>query len=150
LKLPVKKNIIVRSGKTIGEAKHESGFKDCYSELNRLAQINPGEEISFMLSREDIKNYSRKPSEILKASMGLNINLEGKIEGYKIYNIPSGHVFRGFKLENGDIVKRVNGMPLNDIKRMLDIWNSILDYEKITVDIDRKGIILTYKFIIRN
>jgi general secretion pathway protein C len=50
----------------------------------------------------------------------------------------------------GDIIKRVNGMPLNDTEKMLEIWGSVKSATKITIDLERSGKILTYEFLIRN
>jgi len=76
--------------------------------------------------------------------------VDGKIEGYKLYQVARSHIFYSLGARGGDIIKRVNGMPLNDTEKMLEIWSSVKTATKITVDLERSGKIITYEFLIRN
>jgi general secretion pathway protein C len=76
--------------------------------------------------------------------------VDGKIEGYKLYQVARSHIFYSLGARGGDIIKRVNGMPLNDTEKMLEIWGSVKSATKITIDLERSGKILTYEFLIRN
>ena len=102
------------------------------------------------LSRTDIDRILRNPVSIYEnAKFGPNLE-NGKISGMKIYQVARTHIFSQLGAENGDIIKRVNGMPLGETEKMLEIWSAIKVAQKIQVDLDRKGEIHTYTFLVRN
>jgi general secretion pathway protein C len=103
-----------------------------------------------VLSREDVNRKLKDPNTIYKnARFGPHL-VDGKIEGYKLYQVAKDHVFYALGARSGDIIRRVNGMPLNETEKMLEIWSSVKQAPKITVDLERQGKIITYEFIIRN
>jgi general secretion pathway protein C len=106
--------------------------------------------IQKVLSREDVNLKLKDPNAIYKnARFGPHL-VDGKIEGYKLYQVAKDHIFYALGARSGDIVRRVNGMPLNETEKMLEIWSSVKQASKITVDLERQGKIITYEFIIRN
>lgn len=144
-------NLKIEIGQSIREA------KAVYDEMmkNKNVAIDDGvgpsaETKTIPLSRTDFEKYMKNPADLYKdARFGPNL-VNGKIDGYKIYQVAVSHIFYQLGARNGDIVKRVNGMPLNETEKMLEIWAAVKNAQKVTVDIDRKGKIITYDFHIRN
>lgn len=134
-------------GETPAQAKERIRPKD----MNGTVSLGPSSQtVQKVLSREDVNRKLKDPNTIYKnARFGPHL-VDGKIEGYKIYQVAKDHVFYSLGARSGDVVKRVNGMPLNETEKMLEIWGSIKQAPKITVDLERQGKIITYEFIIRN
>jgi general secretion pathway protein C len=142
-----KLNLKVLIGETIAQAKERVKDKDTVEEAQ---QLTSSQTIQKVLSREDVNRKLKDPNVIYKdARFGPHL-VDGKIEGYKLYQVARSHIFYSLGARGGDIIKRVNGMPLNETEKMLEIWGSVKSASKITVDIDRKGKIITYEFLIRN
>ncbi|MBE7411329.1 MAG: general secretion pathway protein GspC [Leptospiraceae bacterium] len=140
-------NLKVEIGETIQVARQRVTGKAESTPKDELASTGTVKKI---LSREDVNAKLKDPALIYKdAKFGPNL-VSGKIDGYKLYQVSSNHIFYSLGARSGDIVKRVNGMPLNDTGKMLEMWNNIKSAQKITVDIERSGKIITYEFIIRN
>ena len=98
----------------------------------------------------DFERTLKNPADIYKdARFGPNL-VDGKIDGYKIYQVPSTHIFYALGARNSDVIRRVNGMPLNETEKMMELWSNIKNSNKIIIDIDRKGKCLTYEFTVRN
>ena len=120
------------------------------AEASNMTIGSSSETFKKILSRTDLDKQLSDPTALYKdARFGPEIN-NGKIEGYKIYHISNEHIFYSLGARNEDLVKRVNGMPLNKTEKMLEIWNSVKTADRITIDIERQGKILTYEFIVRN
>ncbi|HMV42454.1 MAG TPA: general secretion pathway protein GspC [Leptospiraceae bacterium] len=103
-----------------------------------------------ILSKTNIDRILKDPSKIyLGASFGPNL-VDGKIDGMKIQTVSPSHLFSALGAKSGDIIKRVNGMPLGETEKMLEIWSAIKVAERIDVDLERKGEIHSYIFLIRN
>ncbi len=114
------------------------------------APLISSQTVQKVLSREDVNRKLKDPNAIYKnARFGPHL-VEGKIEGYKLYQVSKDHIFYSLGARSGDIIKRVNGMPLSDTEKMLELWNSVKLAPKIAVDLERQGKIITYEFIIRN
>lgn len=102
------------------------------------------------ISRTDIDRILRNPVIIYEnAKFGPNLE-NGKISGMKIYQVARTHIFSQLGAESGDIIKRVNSMPLGETEKMLEIWSAVKVAQKIQVDLERKGEIHTYTFLVRN
>jgi general secretion pathway protein C len=146
-------NLKVEIGQTIKEA------KAVYDEMMKSSNNKPiddsgplvsAEKKMLPISRTDFEKYLKNPADLYKdARFGPNL-VNGKIDGYKVYQVAVSHIFYQLGARSGDIVKRVNGMPLNDTEKMLEIWASVKNSPKVTVDLERKEKIITYEFLIRN
>jgi general secretion pathway protein C len=134
-------------GESLAQAKEK--IKDKLPE-EQPASISSSKPIVKTLSREDINKKLRDPTVLYKdARFGPHL-VDGKIEGYKIYQVSRSHFFYALGARAGDIIKRVNGMPLQDTEKMMELWGSIKTAPKVVIDLDRKGSILTYEFQIKN
>ena len=72
--------------------------------------------------------------------------VSGKIEGYKLFRVRPNNILYQLGARSGDIVKRVNGHPVDSTEKLLNMWGSIQGDSKITVDIERGGKIQTFDF----
>jgi general secretion pathway protein C len=145
-------NLKVEIGETIKEAKDRHAEMMAKRKGPDLTADNftPGQKVVKPISRTDFEKYLKDESMIYKdARFGPNM-VEGKIDGYKIYQVAASHVFYQLGARNGDVVRRVNGIPLNNTQKMLELWSNIKNSQTVTIDIDRKGTILSYEFQIRN
>ncbi|MCM8784715.1 MAG: hypothetical protein NC827_07445 [Candidatus Omnitrophica bacterium] len=77
-----------------------------------------------------------------------NVN-EGKVEGFKVLNLPENSLPYQYGLRNGDIVRRVNGTLIDSINTAFRVYNQIKNSNTpvVTIEIlrDNKPILLTYR-----
>ncbi|PJZ68521.1 general secretion pathway protein GspC [Leptospira perolatii] len=138
----------VEIGQTPGEARAKLGMG--------AAPTGPGaggtssDSVRKILSRQDVNRKLKDPTAIYKNARFGPFLENGQITGYKIYSIGNDHIFYALGAKSGDVIRRVNGMPLNETEKMLEIWNAVKTSDKVSVDVERNGKILTYEFIIRN
>lgn len=145
-------HIKVEIGETIAEGKKRVLKPEKEGGEENVVNLPPGGCIltKKIISRTDFERTLKNPNDIYKdARFGPNL-VDGKIDGYKLFQIPVTHVFYALGARNGDIVKRVNGFPLAETEKMLELWANIKNSTKVVIDVDRKGKCLTYEFTIRN
>ncbi|PJZ51676.1 general secretion pathway protein GspC [Leptospira adleri] len=138
----------VEIGQTPGEARAKLG-QDA-APKGDPGQTSSADTIRKVLSRQDVNRKLKDPAALYKNARFGPALINGKIAGYKIYSVAPDHIFYALGARNGDTIKRVNGMPLTETEKMLEIWGSVKTADKITVDVERGSQILTYEFIIRN
>ncbi|TGK13258.1 general secretion pathway protein GspC [Leptospira stimsonii] len=138
----------VEIGQTPGEARAKLGQDT--APKGDPGQTASADTIRKVLSRQDVNRKLKDPAALYKNARFGPALINGKITGYKIYSVAPDHIFYALGARNGDTIKRVNGMPLTETEKMLEIWGSVKTADKITVDVERGSQILTYEFIIRN
>ncbi|MCX7999466.1 MAG: general secretion pathway protein GspC [Leptospiraceae bacterium] len=145
-------HIKIEIGETIAEGKKRVLKPEKEGKEEVAGNLPPGgcTLTKKIISRTDFERTLKNPNDIYKdARFGPNL-VDGKIDGYKLFQIPVTHVFYALGARNGDIVKRVNGFPLAETEKMLELWANIKNSTKVVIDVDRKGKCLTYEFTIRN
>lgn len=78
------------------------------------------------------------------------ITKDGKILGIKMIFIPNNNFLYELGARSGDIIRRINGQPLDNMNKMMELWQSIQTLNKITVEIERSGKILPFEIIIQD
>jgi len=76
-----------------------------------------------------------------------NVN-EGKIDGFKVSNLPENSIPYQYGLRNGDIVRRVNGILIDSIATGFNVYNQIKNsnINVVTVEILRGNQPLLFTF----
>jgi general secretion pathway protein C len=72
----------------------------------------------------------------------------GKVSGMKVLSVKRGSIFAKLGLRRGDVLKRINGMEL-DVKRGFEIFNTLKDEKRISLDLVRQGQPTTLEYEIR-
>ncbi|MCU0822944.1 MAG: hypothetical protein MUC95_10820 [Spirochaetes bacterium] len=72
--------------------------------------------------------------------------VNGNIEGYKLFRVQPDNILYQLGARSGDIVKRVNGHPVDSTEKLLKMWQNIQGEGKITIDIERGGKLNTFDF----
>lgn len=72
--------------------------------------------------------------------------VNGKTDGFVIRSIQPGTLLAQMGLQRGDIVKRVNRMPLDSPEKGLQIMQQLREARQITVDLERAGKPLSFAY----
>ncbi|HNF23913.1 MAG TPA: general secretion pathway protein GspC [Leptospiraceae bacterium] len=102
------------------------------------------------VSRTDFERNLKNPTDIMKGLRTEYKQANGKIEGIKIHEVPQSNVLFQLGARTGDFVQRVNGMPLQDMEKMMEMWTNIKNSTKVTIDLDRRGKCFVYEINITN
>jgi len=76
-------------------------------------------------------------------------NRDGKLEGYRIRPGKDRQLLTKFGLRSGDIVKAVNGVPMDNPIKALEILRDLSTANSVTVDIERNGTPQSFTFQIQ-
>lgn len=96
----------------------------------------PVEPADFGQMREEIIDNPTRLSELLRYSPVLE---GGQIRGYRIYPGRDRASFAGLGLQPGDIVTAINGSPLSDPGRAMELMNNMTDQSNVILTIERNG-----------
>lgn len=138
----------VEIGETIEEAKKLREPEILNSTPTK--NLNAIKHDPMIISKTDIERILKNPAILYQnASFGPNLS-NNTIDGIKISSLATSHIFYQLGARSGDIIKRVNGMPLGETEKMLEIWSAIKASPQIQVDLVRKENVHTYTLVVRN
>lgn len=72
--------------------------------------------------------------------------VDGKIDGYKIFRIRPYNILYKLGARPGDIIKRINGHPINSTEKLYQLWDSVKTDARISVDLERNRQMMNYEF----
>ncbi len=118
---------------------------------NAPNQMQSSRTIKRVMTRGDLqKKVFGNLNNIMKGIAIMPHFQGGKMNGYRIKKIHPSNVLYSLGARSGDIVKAVNGHQIDDIKKVLKLWERVQKENNIRVDILRRGSIISYDFNIRN
>lgn len=101
---------------------------------------------STSVSLADItRQVAQNPAELQDLKVAPVVS-EGKVAGYRVKNIAAGSLAARYGIQNGDVVTRVNGIALEKLSQVNEIYRSIRPGTPFAVEILRAGSPLTLSF----
>ncbi len=78
------------------------------------------------------------------------ITKDGKILGIKMVFIPTNNFLYELGARSGDIIRRINGQPLDNMNKLIELWQNIQTLNKISVEVERGGKIIPFEILIQD
>ncbi|MBL4889911.1 MAG: hypothetical protein JKX97_07830 [Candidatus Lindowbacteria bacterium] len=92
------------------------------------------------ISKAEINASASSPEEIIgKSKIVPEIGKGGKIVGFKLLDVQAGSIIQKMGIESGDVIKQVNGYPLNDLARAPEILQKLKTASEIHMLVKRNG-----------
>lgn len=107
----------------------------------------PGAE-RITLARSRLLQLTRDQAELYKNKF-TPIMRDGKILGFKLIYVPTNNFLYEMGARSGDIIRRINGQPMDNTSRMIEFYQNIKTLDRVTVDVERGGKIVPYEIIVK-
>ena len=121
---------IVASGKTKRPGRQNQAAK-------RLPVSSYKRKIT--LNRANIENALENIGQLMdQATIRPHIE-DGRPAGISITGIRPNAIFRKMRLRNGDVIKGVNGRPIESVEDAISVFEDLTSSSEIEVDIKRRG-----------
>ncbi|MBP7584969.1 MAG: hypothetical protein KBA61_13085 [Spirochaetes bacterium] len=115
-------------------------------QLKQVASAGPGSTKQNLSRAELQQKVLKNMDNALQGMRAGPYRVDGKVEGYKIFRIRPYNILYKLGARPGDIVKRVNGHPINSTEKLYQLWESVKTDSRITVDLERNKQMLNYEF----
>ena len=106
-------------------------------------------ENQWAFSKDDVNSAINNANEILSQINIAPYFEEGAARGYKVENIQEGSLINQAGFKSGDIVKRVNGMPIETPDQLIQAYQKLKDTTNIQVEVERDGRTITLDYQIK-
>jgi general secretion pathway protein C len=64
---------------------------------------------------------------------------DGAAQGFKLFSIRPDSIYSKIGIQNGDVIKRINGFDLNSPEKALEIYSKLKESSRIDIEVERNG-----------
>lgn len=64
---------------------------------------------------------------------------DGQAQGFKLFSIRPDSIYSKIGVQNGDVIRRINGFDLNSPEKALEIYSKLKESARIDIEIERNG-----------
>ncbi len=100
---------------------------------------------NFTVSRADVKEQLNNYQSLLKTARAIPYTdpKTGELVGFKVTQLQPGSLFQKLGIQPGDVIKGVNGEPINSVNRALEVFanlkGSVDDIDSVNISVERGG-----------
>jgi len=102
----------------------------------------------------DVKQLSENQYVVSKATINENLSdlsklatqarivpsfKNGVANGFKLFSIVPDSLYAKIGVQNGDVIRRINGYEMNSPDKALEIYSKLRDANRIEIEIERRG-----------
>ena len=105
---------------------------------------------NFSLRRSDVNRYMQNLPALLQQARAVP-SIEpgsGAVNGFRLVDIQPGSLYERLGLRRNDLIKAVNGEPINNPAKAMQLYNSLKTESNIAINIERNGRTETLNFSI--
>jgi general secretion pathway protein C len=126
-----------------------SKAKEKEIQKSEQSEITSGDTKKITIKRSRVLQLTQNQAQLYENKFA-PITKEGKILGIKMIFIPTNNFLYELGARSSDIIRRINGQPLDNMNKLMELWQNIQTLNKITVEIERGGKIIPFEIIIQD
>lgn len=96
-------------------------------------------ENQFEISREDVERQLSNLNTIATQARIVPSFKNGEANGFKVFSIRPGSIYQKLGIQNGDVIKKINGYEINSPDKALEVYAKLKESSKIEVELERRG-----------
>jgi general secretion pathway protein C len=96
---------------------------------------------NFAIKRADLLKYTSDLSTVLMQARAVPNRAPGtgEINGYRLLDIQTGSIFEQLGLQRMDVIKGVDGSPVDSPGKAMELYNALKNSPKLSIQIERNG-----------
>jgi len=116
-------------------------------------------QVSETTDSKNVKKVTLKRSRVIQLTQNqaqlyenkfTPITKDGRILGIKMVFIPQQNFLYELGARSGDIIRRINGQPMDNMNKLMELWQNIQTLNQITVEVERGGKIIPFEILIQD
>jgi len=74
---------------------------------------------------------------------------DGQAQGFKLFSIRPDSIYSKIGVQNGDVIKRINGFEMNSPEKALEVYSKLKEASRIEIELERNGSTVRKNYTIR-
>ena len=120
-------------------AKSVSGAKDKKESSLDLSGIRATSANTYEVPKDELQKALGNMNEIATQAHIVPSFKNGESQGFKIFSIKPNSLFTKLGIQNGDVIRRVNGFDINSPDKALEIYSKLQSSNRIEIEFERGG-----------
>jgi general secretion pathway protein C len=108
--------------------------------------IRKVDESNFEIDRSLVEKVLANPMAVAKGARVMPSSKNGEPNGFKLYAVRPSSVFAKLGFSNGDTIHSINGMDLNSMDRVMEVYSKVRDSTNLQVTVTRRGKLVTLNY----
>jgi general secretion pathway protein C len=96
-------------------------------------------ENEYEVPRPEIDRYLSNLNDVAMQARIVPAFKDGQSQGFKLFSIRPDSLYTKIGIQNGDVIRRINGYDLNSTEKALEIYTKLRDASRIDIEIERNG-----------
>lgn len=96
-------------------------------------------ENNYRISRAEVDKTLSNLNDVAMQARIVPAFKDGQSEGFKLFSIRPDSIYTKIGIQNGDVIKRINGYDMNSPEKALEVYSKLKDATRIEIDLDRNG-----------
>ncbi|MCB9506098.1 MAG: PDZ domain-containing protein [Myxococcales bacterium] len=135
---------------TIQTRESSSGAAAQTIEQRVAANVRRNDDGSYEISRDLIQQVANDQQLMQQQAPRIVPNyVNGSPRGFRLQGVATGSIFSAIGVRNGDVILGVNGTPIDSPQRALELYQAMLQQERVQLQIERRGREQTLDYVIK-
>lgn len=113
------------------------------------AEVRQVDDSTYEISREDVEKQLSNLSALATQARVIPNFKDGQANGFKIFSIRPGSIYQKLGLQNGDVIRKINGYAIDSPEKALEIYAKLKESSRIEVELERRGSVSTRALNVR-
>jgi general secretion pathway protein C len=96
-------------------------------------------ENQYTVARGEINNALTNLSDLATKARIVPSFKNGVANGFKLFSIVPDSLYAKIGIQNGDVIRRINGYEMNSPDKALEIYQKLRDASRIEIELERRG-----------
>ena len=105
---------------------------------------------NYAVPRKEIDNAIANMSDLATKARIVPSFKNGVSNGFKLFSIMPDSLYAKIGIQNGDVIKKINGYDMNSPEKAMEIYTKLLNATHVDVEIERHGDTLRKNYAIDN
>ncbi len=101
--------------------------------------IKQNSENDYEIPRAEIDKTLSNLNDVAMQARIVPAFKDGAAQGFKLFSIRPDSIYTKIGIQNGDVIKRINGYDLNSPEKALEIYSKLKESSRIDIEVDRNG-----------
>jgi general secretion pathway protein C len=104
--------------------------------LNGVKQLSDND---YEIPRAEIDKTLSNLNDVAMQARIVPAFKDGQAQGFKLFSIRPDSIYTKIGIQNGDVIKRINGFDLNSPEKALEIYSKLKESSRIDIEVERNG-----------
>ena len=96
-------------------------------------------ENNYVVPKSTINNALTNMSDLATKARIVPSFKNGVANGFKLFSIVPDSLYSQIGIQNGDVIRRINGYEMNSPDKALEIYQKLRDASRVEIEIERRG-----------